>query len=84
MLRAGVRFRRVERRRRALAFVLGLLAGLPQANCWSIGEHAGDASPAGMQHLMSRGYDGSVWDLGSGPYFVMDTAPVGQVIDAGR
>ena len=22
--------------------------------------------------------------LGSGPYFVMDTAPVGQVIDAGR
>jgi SRSO17 transposase len=54
MLRVGVRFRRVEPRRRARAFVLGLLAGLPRANCWSIAEHAGDASPAGMQHLLSR------------------------------
>jgi SRSO17 transposase len=58
MLRAGVRFRRVEPRRRARAFVLGLLAGLPRANCWSIAEHAGDASPAGMQHLLSR----ACWD----------------------
>jgi len=38
--------------------VLGLLAGLPRANCWSIAEHAGDASPAGMQHLLSR----ACWD----------------------
>jgi SRSO17 transposase len=58
MLRVGARFRRVEPRRRARAFVLGLLAGLPRANCWSIAEQAGDASPAGMQHLLSR----ASWD----------------------
>jgi hypothetical protein len=33
MTGAGVRFRRVEPRRRARAFVLGLLAGLPRRNC---------------------------------------------------
>lgn len=38
--------------------MLGLLAELPRANCWSIAEHAGDASPAGMQHLLSR----ACWD----------------------
>ena len=53
MLRVGARFRRVEPRRRARVFVLGLLAGLPRANCWSIAEHAGDATPSGMQHLLS-------------------------------
>jgi SRSO17 transposase len=58
MLCIGSRFRRVEPRRRARVFVLGLLAGLPRANCWSIAEHAGDASPAGMQHLLSR----ACWD----------------------
>ena len=58
MLQVGGRFRRVEPRRRARAFVLGLLAGLPRANCWSIAELAGDTSPAGMQHLLSR----ACWD----------------------
>ena len=58
MLRVGARFRRVEPRRRAREFVLGLLAGLPRANCWSIAEHAGDATPSGMQHLLSR----ACWD----------------------
>ncbi|WP_079074249.1 IS701 family transposase [Streptomyces sp. Root1310] len=48
------RFARVEPRRRARAFVLGLLADLPRKNCWTIAEHAGNASPAGMQHLLSR------------------------------
>jgi SRSO17 transposase len=59
MLRIGGRFRRVEPRRRARAFVLGLLAGLPRANCWSIAEHAGEAAPSGMQHLLSR----ASWDV---------------------
>jgi SRSO17 transposase len=58
MFRVGARFGRVEPRRRARAFVLGLLAGLPRVNCWSIAEHAGNASPAGMQHLLSR----ACWD----------------------
>ena len=48
------RFGRVEPRRRARAFVLGLLAGLPRKNCWTIAEHAGDSSPGGMQHLLGR------------------------------
>jgi SRSO17 transposase len=58
MLRIGHRFRRVEPRRRARAFVAGLLASLPRKNCWTIAEHAGDARPGGMQHLLSR----ACWD----------------------
>jgi SRSO17 transposase len=38
--------------------VLGLLADLPRKNCWTIAEHAGDATPDGMQHLLAR----AVWD----------------------
>jgi SRSO17 transposase len=54
MLRVGSRFGRVEPRRRARAFVLGLLAELPRKNCWTIAEQAGDATPDGMQHLLAR------------------------------
>jgi SRSO17 transposase len=52
------RFKRVEPRRRMRALVRGLLAELPRKNCWTIAEHAGQASPAGMQHLLSR----ASWD----------------------
>jgi hypothetical protein len=38
--------------------VLGLLAGLARTNCWTIAEHAGQASPYALQHLLSR----AVWD----------------------
>ena len=48
------RFGRVETRRRVRGFLLGLLADLPRKNCWSIAEHAGDADPHGMQHLLNR------------------------------
>ncbi len=58
MVRIGGRFRRVEPRRRARSFVLGLLAELPRKNCWTIAEHAGDLSPDGMQHLLAR----AKWD----------------------
>jgi hypothetical protein len=58
MLPVGHRFGRVEPRRRARAFVAGLLAGLPRKNCWTIAEHAGDTTPGGMQHLLSR----ACWD----------------------
>jgi len=58
MTRIGGRFRRVEPRRRARAFVLGLLAELPRKNCWTIAEHAGDPSPDRMQHLLAR----AKWD----------------------
>uniref|UniRef100_UPI0035A889EA transposase n=1 Tax=Streptomyces siderophoricus TaxID=2802281 RepID=UPI0035A889EA len=58
MARVARRFARVEPRRRARAFVLGLLAELPRKNCWTIAKHAGDSSPAGRQHLLSR----ASWD----------------------
>ena len=52
------RFTRVETRRRARGFLLGLLADLPRKNCWTIAEHAGDTDPHGMQHLLNR----ASWD----------------------
>jgi SRSO17 transposase len=56
--RIAGRFGRVELERRVRGFVLGLLADLPRKNCWTIAEHTGDATPDGMQHLLSR----AVWD----------------------
>lgn len=53
MGRIAGRFARVEPRRRARAFVLGLLSGLRRKNCWTIAEQAGDATPDGMQHLLA-------------------------------
>jgi broad specificity phosphatase PhoE len=58
MGRIAGRFARVEPRRRAREFVLGLLSGLPRKNCWTLAEHAGDATPYGLQHLLSR----AKWD----------------------
>jgi SRSO17 transposase len=58
MARIAGRFGRVEPRWRARAFVLGLIAGLPRKNCWTIAEHAGEATPDGMQHLLER----ACWD----------------------
>jgi len=52
--RIAHRFGRVEPRRRVRAMLLGLLAGLPKVNCWTIAEHAGETSPDGMQYLLSR------------------------------
>jgi SRSO17 transposase len=58
MGRVAGRFARVESRRRARNLVLGLASELPRKNCWSIAEHAGDATPTGMQHLLCR----ASWD----------------------
>jgi len=58
MARIAGRFARVEPRRRARAFLLGLLADLPRKNCWTIAEHAGDAGPEGMQHFLGA----ASWD----------------------
>jgi SRSO17 transposase len=60
MGRIAGRFARVEPRRRARAFVLGLLSGLRRKNCWTIAEQAGDATPDGMQHLLAA----ARWDAG--------------------
>jgi hypothetical protein len=63
MIRIGPRFGRVEPRRRSRAFVLALLAALPRKNCWTIAEHAGDATPDPMQHFLAR----ARWDADGVP-----------------
>jgi SRSO17 transposase len=56
--RIAGRFGRIECRHRVRGFLLGLLADLPRKNCWTLAEHAGNATPDGMQHLLAR----AVWD----------------------
>jgi SRSO17 transposase len=52
------RFFRVEPRRRARAYVRGLLAPLAAKNGWTLAEAAGDATPDGMQRLLNA----AAWD----------------------
>jgi SRSO17 transposase len=47
-------FRRWEPRAQAKKYVRALMSDLPRKNCWTIAEHAGDASPGKMQHLLER------------------------------
>lgn len=47
------RFGRVEPRRRARAYVLGLLAPLERKNGWSLAEAVGLSGPGGMQRLLN-------------------------------
>jgi len=54
------RFGRVEPRRRARAYVRGLLAPLAAKNGWTLAEAAGDATPDGMQRLLNA----AAWDAG--------------------
>jgi SRSO17 transposase len=57
--RVAGRFFRVEPRRRARAYVSGLLAPLAGKNGWTLAEVAGDATPDGMQRLLN----GANWDV---------------------
>jgi SRSO17 transposase len=52
------RFFRSEPRRRARAYVRGLLAPLAGKNGWTLAEVAGDATPDGMQRLLNA----ATWD----------------------
>jgi len=49
----GHRFARSEPREHALAYVQGLLSGEERKNSWTLSERAGDATPDGMQRLLS-------------------------------
>jgi hypothetical protein len=53
MARIARRFGRVEPRRRAKGYLLGLLSPLAGKNGWTIAEAAGDATPDGMQRLLN-------------------------------
>jgi len=52
--RIAPRFGRAEPRRRALAYLRGLLAPLERKNGWQLAEAAGDAAPDGVQDFLSR------------------------------
>jgi SRSO17 transposase len=52
------RFARVEPRRTARQFVLGLLSPVERKNCWWLAEQAGHADPQAMQRLLRT----AVWD----------------------
>ena len=52
------RFRRPEPRRRVLDYLRGLVSPVQRKNGWQLAEQAGDATPYGVQHLLST----YVWD----------------------
>src|SRR3954467_8870507 len=54
MARLAPRFGRIEPRRRASAYLRGLLAPLGRKNGWQLAEAAGDRTPDGMQDFLSR------------------------------
>jgi SRSO17 transposase len=56
--RIAGRFGRVEPRRQARGFLLGLLSDVDSRSCWQLAERAGDASPHAMQRLLGE----AVWD----------------------
>src|SRR3712207_2387814 len=52
--RIAPRFGRVEPRRRAMAYLRGLLAPVERKNGWQLAEAAGDRTPDAMQDFLSR------------------------------
>ena len=56
--RIAPRFARPEPRRRALAYLQGILSSVERKNGWQLAEHAREATPYGMQRLLSQ----AVWD----------------------
>jgi hypothetical protein len=55
------RFARPERRRRALAYLKGIVSAVERKNGWQLAEQAGEARPDGMQRLLNA-------DLKKGTY----------------
>jgi SRSO17 transposase len=51
--RVAGRFARAEPRRRVLAYLRGLLGNVGRKNGWQLAEHAGEATPDGMQRLLA-------------------------------
>jgi SRSO17 transposase len=51
--RIAGRFVRAEPRRRALAYLRGLLGNVTRKNGWQLAEHAGERTPDGMQRLLA-------------------------------
>ena len=56
--RIAPRFYRAEVRRRIKRYLTGLLGQVDRKNCWQLAEQAGEATPDGMQRLLST----AQWD----------------------
>jgi SRSO17 transposase len=56
--RIAPRFARPEPRRRALAYLQGVMSEIERKNGWQLAEHAREATPYGMQRLLSQ----AIWD----------------------
>lgn len=56
--RIAPRFARPEPRRRALAYLQGIVSETVRKNGWQLAEHAGECRPDGMQRLLTS----AVWD----------------------
>jgi SRSO17 transposase len=56
--RIAGRFARAEPRRRALAYLRGLIGNVTRKNGWQLAEHAGERTPDGMQRLLAA----ACWD----------------------
>ena len=54
-------------------YIDGLMSDLPDKNCWSLAQHAGDAAPDKMQRLLER----AVWDQPATMRTVRDFAVAG-------
>jgi len=63
-------FTRREPVQQAGKYIDGLMSDLPDKNCWSLAQHAGDASPGKMQRLLER----AVWDQAAAMRTVRDFA----------
>src|SRR5215211_1044994 len=58
--RIAHRFARPEPRRRALSYLKGLTGALERKNGWQLAEQAGEATPDGIQRLLTA----ADWDAG--------------------
>lgn len=58
--RIGGRFERSEPRERAMKYIQGLMSDITRKNGWQLAEYAGEATPDGIQRLLST----AVWDVG--------------------
>src|SRR5438876_2696856 len=56
--RIALRFARPEPRRRALAYLQGIISSTERKNGWQLAEHAREGTPYGMQRLLAS----AAWD----------------------
>lgn len=68
--RLAAHFTRWEPVQQAGKYIDGLMSDLPDKNCWSLAQHAGDASPDKMQRLLER----AAWDQPAAMHTVRDFA----------